>query len=129
MELDQTKGETMYPDVTAKLLNEAVEALTKLVDTSSTKLTKLDKLSLKVLQQEARKYRQMYELSESHSDPLERARMLNRQVTHYEHDTNRLRQQRNAAIHEALESGLSAYRVAKELGITEQAIYKVRDAK
>ena len=119
----------MYPTTTAGILSDALEALTKVIEGGS-ELTHVEAQALRLLQRQAQIVREQSENTERYgADPLEKAYRLNRQLTVYETDAELLRKRRNEAIHEGLDSGLSAYRVAKTLGLTEQAIYKIRDGK
>ena len=118
----------IYPDVTEKLVCEALEALAKVTGGKGSRLTKLERSTLAVLHKQAETLREFYDSIESASAaPLDKALRINRQMQAYEHDAKRLRERRNEAVNAALESGVTAYRVAKELGVTEQAVYKIRD--
>lgn len=128
MELDQTKGEKMYPNTTANVLSEALEALTKVVNGES-ELSHLESQALRLLQRQAQIVREQIDTTERYgADPLENAQRLNSQLAAYKTDADVIRKRRNEAIQDALDSGLTAYRVAKHLGLTEQAVYKIRDA-
>lgn len=52
-----------------------------------------------------------------------------RRLRQAEATVSRLRQTRDDLIRTALRDGMTAYRVAAVLGVTQRAVHKIRDAK
>ena len=60
-------------------------------------------------------------------DKLSEAVQLNRLAADYRNSLNTTLEARNKAIRAAINNGVTMYRIAKETGLTETAIRKIRD--
>lgn len=61
------------------------------------------------------------------TDKLSEAVQLNRRADDYRNALNNTLEARNGAIRAAINNGVTMYRIAKETGLTETAIRKIRD--
>lgn len=60
-------------------------------------------------------------------DKLSEAVQLNRRADDHRNALNTTLEARNGAIRAAINNGVTMYRIAKETGLTETAIRKIRD--